>query len=70
MGLVCYSPWGDRIGHDLVTEQQYTRIHTYMPHILIHSSVDGNLSYFHELHLSFFFLPYFTLQYCIGFAIH
>ena len=22
MGLVCYSPWGDRIGHDLVTEQQ------------------------------------------------
>ena len=21
-GLVCYSPWGDRIGHDLVIEQQ------------------------------------------------
>jgi len=26
MSLVCYSPWGHRVGHDLATEQLYHRI--------------------------------------------
>ena len=46
--LASYSTGGSkRVGHDLVTNEQYSIVHIH--HIFIHSSADGHLGRFHIL---------------------
>ena len=35
--LACYSPWGCRVGHDRVTEQECIKLHKYIKINLAHS---------------------------------